>query len=236
VKYQGITTWAYSFTDNRVSMALVSYDAQNKVMGNVTKDGARYVWNVISSGPNQTVMFEGQAKQRVSATWANWANTSKLIGFTPAQADCRPRQRVRAKRGPMTGSSGDPYAVHYRETAEYGSRPSLTLGRDDDSSIVQARAPYSPFRGLALPPFRQDALEFLLLVGLHLGGPFGQYLVQGSADLELHLRPVFGLLLGRWQLDIGAMDVRRHAAAIALADALRAAALRTALRMRWREA
>jgi len=70
VKYQGITTWAYSFTDNRVSMALVSYDAQNKVMGNVTKDGARYVWNVISSGPNQTVMFEGQAKQRVSATWA----------------------------------------------------------------------------------------------------------------------------------------------------------------------
>jgi hypothetical protein len=70
VKYQGITTWAYSFIDNRVSMALVSYDAQNKVVANVTKDGARYVWNVISSRANKTVMFEGQAKQRVNATWA----------------------------------------------------------------------------------------------------------------------------------------------------------------------
>ena len=27
--------------------------------------------------------------------------------------------------------SGDPYAVRYRGAAEYGSRPSLTLGRDD---------------------------------------------------------------------------------------------------------
>jgi hypothetical protein len=70
VKYQGITTWAYSFIDNRVSMALVSYDAQNKVVGNVTKDGARYVWNVTSSTQNKTVTFEGQAKQRVDATWA----------------------------------------------------------------------------------------------------------------------------------------------------------------------
>ena len=70
VKYQGITTWAYSFIDNRVSMALVSYDAQNKVVGNVTKNGARYVWNITSSTYNKTVTFEGQAKQRVDATWA----------------------------------------------------------------------------------------------------------------------------------------------------------------------
>ena len=70
VKYQGITTWAYSFIDNRVSMALVSYDAQNKVVANVTKDGARYVWNITSSTINKTVTFEGQTKQRVDATWA----------------------------------------------------------------------------------------------------------------------------------------------------------------------
>jgi len=70
VKYQGITTWAYSFIDNRVSMALVSYDAQNKVVGNVTKNGARYVWNITSSTYNKTVTFEGQAKQRVDAIWA----------------------------------------------------------------------------------------------------------------------------------------------------------------------
>jgi hypothetical protein len=70
VKHQGITTWAYSFIDNRVSMALVSYDAQNKVVRNVTKDGARYVWTITSSARNKTVTFGGQAKQSVSATWA----------------------------------------------------------------------------------------------------------------------------------------------------------------------
>jgi len=70
VKYQGITTWAYSFIDNEVSMALVSYDAQNKVVRNVTKDGARYVWTITSDTRNKTVTFEGQAKQRINATWA----------------------------------------------------------------------------------------------------------------------------------------------------------------------
>jgi hypothetical protein len=70
VKVQGITTWAYSFIDNRVSMALVSYDAQNKVVRNVTKDGARYVWTITLSARNKTVTFGGQAKQSVSATWA----------------------------------------------------------------------------------------------------------------------------------------------------------------------
>jgi hypothetical protein len=70
VKYQGITTWAYAFIDNRVSMALVSYDAKNTVVRNVTHDGARYVWNAISSLPNQTVMFEGQSNQRISVPWS----------------------------------------------------------------------------------------------------------------------------------------------------------------------
>lgn len=70
VKYQGITTWAYAFIDNRVSMALVSYDAKNTVVRTVTHNGARYVWNALSSLPNQTVMFEGQANRRISVTWA----------------------------------------------------------------------------------------------------------------------------------------------------------------------
>jgi hypothetical protein len=49
VRYRGVTTWAYSFIDNRVSMALVSYDFQNNIVGNVTKDGARYVWRIMSN-------------------------------------------------------------------------------------------------------------------------------------------------------------------------------------------
>ncbi len=69
VKFYGATTWAYSFIDNRVSMALVTYDANNNVVGNITKDGARYVWNVTPDGP-ASIAFFGQSNQKVNATWA----------------------------------------------------------------------------------------------------------------------------------------------------------------------
>lgn len=69
VKYQGITTWAYSFIDNRVSLALVSYDAHNNVVRNVTRDGARYVWVMTSSLPNMTVNMVGQANQTITVPW-----------------------------------------------------------------------------------------------------------------------------------------------------------------------
>lgn len=69
VKYLGITTWAYSFIDNRMSLALVSYDAHNKVVRNVTKDGLRYVWVMTSSLPNMTVNVVGQGNQTVTVPW-----------------------------------------------------------------------------------------------------------------------------------------------------------------------
>jgi hypothetical protein len=70
VKYQGITTWAYSYIDNRLSLALVSYDADNNVIRNTEVPGARYVFEALSSDRTQTVMFVGQAMQRVTVPWA----------------------------------------------------------------------------------------------------------------------------------------------------------------------
>jgi hypothetical protein len=117
VKYQGITTWAYSFIDNRVPMALVSYDAQNKVVRNVTKDGARYVWTITSRARNKTVTFEvGHAKQSVSATWAELAGAGRAlessIGFTPTHA---PRTRsLAASRGEASAKLGSDKEVGCR--------------------------------------------------------------------------------------------------------------------------
>ncbi len=70
VKYNGLTTWAYSFIDNRVSLALVTYDSHNNVVGNITKDGARYVWEAIVDRGQQRVVFNGQSNQSVSASFA----------------------------------------------------------------------------------------------------------------------------------------------------------------------
>jgi hypothetical protein len=69
VKYQGITTWAYSFIDNRVSLALVSYDASNNVVRNVTKNGTRYVWVMTSSVRTKLVTMSGQSNQTITVPW-----------------------------------------------------------------------------------------------------------------------------------------------------------------------
>jgi hypothetical protein len=37
VKYKGLTTWAYSFRDNRESFSFVVYDDQNKIVSIATK-------------------------------------------------------------------------------------------------------------------------------------------------------------------------------------------------------
>lgn len=71
VVYQGITTWAFSYLDNRVSMALVSYDEHNKMVRNVNHDGTRYVWNMISSLYNKNVLIEGQSNANFTVNWSD---------------------------------------------------------------------------------------------------------------------------------------------------------------------
>ena len=69
VQYRGNSTWPYSFIDNRVSMALVTYDAQNNVVANVTKDGARYAWEGKVNPGEKTITFYGQSNQSISASY-----------------------------------------------------------------------------------------------------------------------------------------------------------------------
>ena len=71
VKYQGLTTWAYSYIDNRVSVALVTYDANNKIVRNVEKPGVRYVWNMVSSEKTQQITIVGQSDAYVEVGWSD---------------------------------------------------------------------------------------------------------------------------------------------------------------------
>jgi hypothetical protein len=70
IKYQGLTTWAFSYVDNRVSYGLVTYDANNTVVRNVEKPGARYVWNMVSSEKTQLISVFGQSNQYVEIKWS----------------------------------------------------------------------------------------------------------------------------------------------------------------------
>lgn len=64
-----LTYWAYSYTDNRVGMAILAYDASNQLVQRWDQDGARYLWKITVDADNQTVQFIGQASQAITMTW-----------------------------------------------------------------------------------------------------------------------------------------------------------------------
>jgi hypothetical protein len=50
-------------------MALVSYDARGNIVRNVTRDGTRYVWNMISGSKSKLVSIFGQSNQFIEVPW-----------------------------------------------------------------------------------------------------------------------------------------------------------------------
>jgi hypothetical protein len=66
----GFTLWPMSYYDNRVSFGMVMYDLWWKVVGQVEKPGARYVYKITldGSGSDGSVTIWGQANQSVRMT------------------------------------------------------------------------------------------------------------------------------------------------------------------------
>jgi hypothetical protein len=62
------TLWAFSYIDNRVSFGMVMYDPLGKVVNQVEKQGARYIYKITlkGSGSDGSVTFSGQADQSVT--------------------------------------------------------------------------------------------------------------------------------------------------------------------------
>jgi hypothetical protein len=62
------TLWPFSYDDNRVSFGMVMYDPLWRIVNQVEKPGARYVYNITlnGSGSEGSVTFSGQADQSVT--------------------------------------------------------------------------------------------------------------------------------------------------------------------------
>ena len=86
VKYKGLTTWAFSFVDNRMSFALVTYDANNNVVQNQTMDGSRYVWQITVDEASRSATVWGQATTKVTAAWALFAGEPIPVNSAAAPA------------------------------------------------------------------------------------------------------------------------------------------------------
>jgi hypothetical protein len=72
VRFKGVTTWVYSFIDNRTALAFVSYDANNNVLRNISISGTRYVWQIKSDAVNKSITATAQLNTSVSAPWTQF--------------------------------------------------------------------------------------------------------------------------------------------------------------------
>ena len=69
--YRGLTYWAYSYRDNRYSLALVAYDDAGNVVERWEIENTRYIWQITVDTDNATVLFYGDnfLTESVSVSW-----------------------------------------------------------------------------------------------------------------------------------------------------------------------
>lgn len=72
IRYQGMTTWIFSYKDNRWSMALVTYDPNYRIVRNVEHKGARYIVNATVSAKTQQITLVGQDYKTVTLPWSDF--------------------------------------------------------------------------------------------------------------------------------------------------------------------
>lgn len=70
IQWNGYTYWAYSYTDNRMSMAIVAYDAKGQIVKQWEKPGARYLTSITVDSTRETVTLIGQANQTTVLSWS----------------------------------------------------------------------------------------------------------------------------------------------------------------------
>jgi hypothetical protein len=70
IRYQGYTTWAYSFKDSRMSLALVSFDADGKVVRNVEHKGPGHLVSMSPDTKGQTVTISGEDNRAITVPWS----------------------------------------------------------------------------------------------------------------------------------------------------------------------
>jgi hypothetical protein len=69
IQWNGYTYWAYSYTDNRMAMAIVAYDAKGQIVKQWEKPGARYLTSITVDAEGKTITLTGQANLTTVLSW-----------------------------------------------------------------------------------------------------------------------------------------------------------------------
>ena len=69
IRWNGYTYWAFSYMDNRESLAIVAFDANGRLVGKMEKKGAHFLWQISLDHNHKTVTFHGQHNHNVTMGW-----------------------------------------------------------------------------------------------------------------------------------------------------------------------
>ncbi|KAJ7229695.1 hypothetical protein C8J57DRAFT_954112, partial [Mycena rebaudengoi] len=62
----GYSYWAFSWTDNRVGLAILAYDRGNNLVGRWDMTEARYLFSIVYNSANGSVVFTGQVGNTIT--------------------------------------------------------------------------------------------------------------------------------------------------------------------------
>lgn len=71
IYYGSGKTWIFSYTDNRGSFAVVTYDATGKIVRNAEAPGGRYIFDVLSDDHGQKLTLVGQSQNSAVINWSD---------------------------------------------------------------------------------------------------------------------------------------------------------------------
>lgn len=127
-----LTYIALSFVDNRVSLAILAYDQNRKLVGRFTKDGARYIMRIMIMAQGSQVNFIGQSGNLVSSTADELYNLTNMPDplvplITIADASAQPKAPDGLVYVTLNGSNGSYPVLRYSGLTYWGESALLMV-------------------------------------------------------------------------------------------------------------
>lgn len=71
IYYGAGKTWIFSYNDNRMSFAVVTYGPNGAIVRNAEAPGGRYIFDIFSDDHGQKLTLVGQSKNSVVINWSD---------------------------------------------------------------------------------------------------------------------------------------------------------------------
>ncbi|WP_206669721.1 InlB B-repeat-containing protein [Paenibacillus luteus] len=127
IQWGAYTFWAYSYSDNRIGMNIVTYDASGNIVQQLEKGGARYLSKITMDAAAKTFTFWGQDDMTITVGWGELLSASSSASFKTSDLAIGSHSIIAAFSGDDSHAASEgsaTYTVHPRYTVVYNNNGS----------------------------------------------------------------------------------------------------------------